>query len=314
MNSVDRVLHRSLDLSCPEAARLVLLDPQRIEFDEQPYIEGSIRPGYIPALDTSSFGESPEPYRFFRAVQRSVIALLQNRAYPIWKRLFLLGCLCEKLDEMGGCMRDANALGVLQTYVDSLTGGSLDDLVAQHSVDLRPQLSIVLELIVARISSDANPQRFLECYREFMSGLEWTSKSTMDELAARYAASYSQHYLSFTSRHEHILEHYLVNYAFRTLFPYGLPESNRRLQHARVASPIVARYMLMTAHYAITRTLLIGIAAFHKSAFGAEQVIKLIQSSTKTFEHSLAYPGQAIELLAGKNMTTAADLCVLIQN
>ena len=72
--------------------------------------------------------------------------------------------------------------------------------------------------------------------------------------------------------------------------------------------------MLMIAHYAITKTLLIGMAGFHKSAFGVDHVIKLIQSCTKTFEHSTTYPGQAIKMLADKAMTTPASLSVLMQN
>ena len=176
------------------------------------------------------------------------------------------------------------------------------------------QLEVVLELIVARISSDASSRRFLECYREFMSGIQWTSKSTMDEIGSRYAEAYSQYYVPFMSQHEHIIEHYVVNYAYRTLFPFGLPESNQRLQDDRVPSPIAAQYMLMTAHYAITKTLLIGIAGFHKSAFGVDHVIKLIQSCAKTFEHSTTYPGQAIKMLADKAMTTPASLSVLMQN
>ena len=35
MNMVDDVLQRSLDLSCPEAARVMLLDPNPMEFDEE---------------------------------------------------------------------------------------------------------------------------------------------------------------------------------------------------------------------------------------------------------------------------------------
>ena len=49
MNVVDDVLQRSLDLSCPEAARLVLLDPNPMQFDEE---EGPpARPAAGPPLD-----------------------------------------------------------------------------------------------------------------------------------------------------------------------------------------------------------------------------------------------------------------------
>jgi hypothetical protein len=45
-----------------------------------------------------------------------------------------------------------------------------------------------------------------------------------------------------------------------------------------------------------------------------DHVIKLIQSCAKTFEHSQTFPGQVIELLAQKSMTTLASLSVLIRN
>jgi lysine-N-methylase len=316
MNRAGEVLQRSLDLSCPEAARVALLNPKPMEFDELEFKDnGSIRLANIPSLDTASVKNSLEPDRFFRDVRRLVISLLQNRSYPISKRLFALGCLCAKLDETQMRGADEDALNAIQRYIDGLNDGVLDDLLAKcsgHSA--AAQLELVLDLIVARISSGSNPRRFLECYQEFMSGIQWTSKSTMDEIGARCAEARSQQYVPFMSRHEHLLEHYLVNYAHRTLFPFGLPESNQRLADDRLPSPIAGQYMLMIAHYAITKTLLIGMAGFHKSAFGVEHVIKLIQSCTKTFEHSTTYPGQVIRMLADKAMTTPASLWVLIQN
>ena len=291
MNRVGDVLQRSLDLSCPEAARVTLLNPQPMEFDEPEYTDdASIRLGGIPSLDTSSLKDSSEPYRVFRDVRRRVISVLQNRSYPVWKRLLMLGHVIETLE-----------------------GGDNDGPLTNPAPSPAVQLELVLDLIVARISSDSNPRRFLECYREFMSGIQWTSKSTMDEIGGRYAEAYSRYYVPLMSRHEHILEHYLVNYAHRTLFPYGLPESNERLRDARVPSPFAAQYMLLVAYYAITKALLIGMAGFHQSAFGVDHVIKLVQSCTKTFEHSATYPGQVIKMLADKAMTTPASLSVLIQ-
>lgn len=310
VNRVDEVWQRSLDLSCPEAARVALLNPTPMEFDELEYTDGSIRLGNFPSLDISSLKDSPEPYRFFRDVRRLVIGLLQNRSYPVWKRLFMLGCLCEKLDEIGN--RD-NALSIVQKYLDRLDHGALDEALAKCPANPATQLAVVLELIVARISSDYNPRSFLDCYKQFMDGIQWTSESTMEEIGARFAEAYAQHYISFMSNQEYILEHYLVNYVHRTLFPLGLPERNRRIYHERVSS-IAAQYMLMIVYYAITQTLLIGMAGFHKVDFGAGQIIRLIQSSTKTFDHSLTYPGRAIQMLADKNMTTPASLCVLIRN
>jgi lysine-N-methylase len=226
----------------------------------------------------------------------------------------MVGRLCEKLDEVRTRGINESSVNAMEECVDQLKGGLLEDLQAHDSVAPTVQLQTVLELIVARISSDSNPRRFLECYWEFMSGIEWTAKSTMEDIAGRYAEAYRQHYCVFMSRHEHMLEQYLVNYAYRTLFPFGLPESNARLAGGRASSPVAAQYMLLVAYYAITQTLLIGSAGFHKSEFGVDRVIKLMQASTKTFEHSLTFPGRVIEMLAAKNLTSPSSLCVLIRN
>ena len=65
-----------------------------------------------------------------------------------------------------------------------------------------------------------------------------------------------------------MLEHYLVNYVHRTLFPLGPQESTRGLSVHHIANTIRDQCLLMMAHYAIIQTLLIGMAAFHKAEFG----------------------------------------------
>jgi len=335
INRVGEVLQRSLDLSCPEAARVVLLNPDPIGFAERNYTGSSIRPG-VAELDTSGMGECREPHEvlgvgFFGNAQGLVISLLQNRSYPIWKRLAMVGSLCEKLDETGAqggapgnqgkapgvIQKHADRLAI-QNHVDRLKGGLLDDVLDKSLANPTAQLEGVLDLIAAGINPDFNPRRFLECYGEFINGIQWTARSTIEEVGIRFAEARAQHYAGFMSRHEHIMEHYLVNYAYRTLFPFGLAESNRRFQHGRVPSPAVpqyvAHYMMMVVHYAITRAMLIGMAGCHKSAFGVDHVIRAVQSCTKTFEHSVTFPGLAMEILANKTMTTPASLRVLFQD
>ena len=301
MNLADGVLQRSLDLSCPEAARVVLLNSNRMEFDEEEYVEGAIRHGKLSTLDSSGLSGSSGQFQFLREMRGVIISLLQDRAHSMSQRLFMVGRLCAETASRDGADLVAH-------------GPPPADFTAQPAI----QLEVAVELILARIGSDFTPHRFLDCYREFMEGIRWTSESTMQEIASRYAEAYSQYYAPFISRHEYLLENYVVNYVYRTLFPFGSRESNQRLKSDGVGSSITslsdARYMLMIAHYAVTRTVLIGMAGLHKSAFGLDHVIKLIQSGTRTFEHSLSFPGRVIEILADKGMTDPASLRVLIQN
>jgi len=313
MNVVDDTLQRSLDLSCPEAARMVLLDPDPMQFDQEEGSPHDPRLGQLSVLSTSD-GSSGKPYQYFREIRGLVIWLLQYRAYPLWKRLAMLGSLCDQLQVMAAAGDSSQIVEVLEAYRDAADRDLFGEALSNHRAQPVQQLELVLELIVGRIGSDFTPQRFLACYQEFMQGMQWTAESSMDALGGRYLAVFSEHYAPFLSRHEHMLEHYLVSYVHRTLFPLGPQESNRELSVHHTVSSIRDQCLLMLVHYGILQTVLIGVAGFHQAAFDAGQAVRVIQSFAKTFEHSLAFPERALKTLAEHRVETCGGLAILLRN
>jgi lysine-N-methylase len=81
-----------------------------------------------------------------------------------------------------------------------------------------------------------------------------------------------------------------------------------------IANSIRDQCLLMLVHYAIIQTVLIGQAGFHQEEFAAGHVIKVIQSCTKAFEHSLAFPACTRQILADKGVKTCASLAILLVN
>jgi lysine-N-methylase len=313
MNLVDGVIERALEESCPEAARLALLDPNPMEFDESQEEQGSGRLGNLSVLVTSGSQYPHKPYRHFHEIRKLVLTLLQNHSYPLSSRLIILGYFCDKLNERAGHEPDETP-DIVRGYADAIDRGLFNDLLRHSTAQPATQLEIVVELIVHRITSDFTPRRFLECYEEFMRGIEWGPESTMAEIGLRYADAYGQYYAPFMEQHEYIMERYLVNYVYKTLFPLGPQESTHKLSLFRKNSSISAQYILMVLHYAALKAVLIGMAGYHKSAFDTNHVIKLIQSYAKSFEHSTAYPPRAVEILAEKGLKNAASMAVLIKN
>ena len=313
MNMVDDVLQRSLDLSCPEAARIVLLDPSPMQFDEEEGPVHDARLGHLSVLRTSD--ENPgKPYQHFREIRGFVIWLLQYRAYPLWKRLVILGSLCDQLHEMAAAGPDSKPPEVLEAYREAVQSDRFGEALKTYHPQPAEQLQLILETIVGRISSDFTGPRLLACYQKFMQGMDWTVESSMTDIGRRYAAAHSEYYWPFMSRHQHILEHYLVNYVHRTLFPLGPQESTRGLSVQHPANTIRDQCLLMMVHYGIIQTLLIGMAAFHKEQFGTAEVIQVIQSFTKAFEHSLSFPERALRVVANQGAKNCASLAILIRN
>ncbi|MGP0074077.1 MAG: flagellin lysine-N-methylase [Bryobacteraceae bacterium] len=313
MNVVDDVLQRSLDLSCPEAARIVLLDPNPMEFDTDDGPRRDPRLGNLSILRTLN-GTSDKPYQYFREIRDLVIWLLQYRADPLWKRLMILGSLCDQLQTMTETGEQPQTIEVLETYRDGVERGLFDQAVSTHAAQPAKQLELVLELIVGRISSDFTTPRLLSCYQKFMDAMAWTADLSMKDLGKRYAAAHSQCYAPFLGQHQHMLEHYLVSYVHRTLFPLGPQESTRGLSVHHIAKTIRDQCLLMMAYYAIVQLLLIGMAAFHKEQFGTGEAIQVIQSFTKAFEHSPTFPERALKILAEKGVTNCTMLAVLLLN
>ncbi len=312
-NVVDGVFEKSLELSCPEAARLALLDPNPIEFRESPD-DGATRLGSLSVLETSAPQNLDKPYRHFHQVRRLVVSLLQNRQYPLSSRLVILAHLCDKLNEMAAAQDQDGVPEIVQKYAEAINQGLFNDILSQSRAQPTAQLEIVLELLVSRITSDYTPRRFLECYEDFMRGIDLGPLSVMTVVAGRYAAAYREYYSPFMTQHESIMERFLVSYVYKTLFPLGPQESTQKLSLYRKDSSISVQYMLMVLHFAVMKALLIGMSGYHKSGLTTDHAIKLIQSYTKTFEHSTAFSPRAIEILKGRGIHNAVTMAVLIQN
>jgi len=310
-NVVDDVVQRSLDLACPEAARLMLLDPGPMAFDEDDGAD--LRPGELCELTTRDPG-SAKPYAFFREIRAFLIELLQYRAYPLWKRLVVLGSFCDQLEQLAEAGQNAQVPAAIQWFRQAVAGNQLDAAIQQHSPKPVLQLGIVLELIVARITAEYVAPRFLECYREFKDGILWTAQSSMEEIGRRYAAAYARDFAPFLERHGHLLEHYLVNYAHRTLFPLG-PQKGIGDPHIdHKVETIRDHCLLMLVYYGVIQTVLIGQAAFHRANFSPANAIPAVQSVTKAFEHNLSFSGQALKILPEKGIRNCVSMAILLRN
>ena len=101
---------------------------------------------------------------------------------------------------------------------------------------------------------------------------------------------------------------------FRTLFPFGADSVNKKMTEFGFIHSIAHQYQLMVVNFVVIDTVLAGLSAFHGASFGVPEALKLMQSACKTFEHSLTYPGKALELLAGKGLLDCSSMGMLLRD
>src|ERR1700736_5956617 len=98
LNQVDGALEGSLMLSCPEAARNILLVPDSTR-SVGDLLSGEFRTDNVFHLGKSG-GGIYKPYSSFQTIRAWLIDMVQDRTRPMWERLLLIGLLCKDLSQL----------------------------------------------------------------------------------------------------------------------------------------------------------------------------------------------------------------------
>ena len=306
-NKIDGEFECSLCLSCPEAARLVLLDPHLMGSD--PAEASCCRPALFRTVDTESLARDYGAFRYFAEIRATVLALLQDRSYPVWQRLFLLGMMCKRLHEVSVSPETSGIPEVLHKFCDMTGSGTLRGAMEGIPIQPVPQLTVILQLTDRRIKTSWSSPRFHECVHDFVQGIRYRDGASPESLVPAYVDAHERYYAPFMTQREFILENYLVNCVFSKLFPFQL-----QFMSSPGSQNLFSGYLIAVFHYALIKGLLIGMSGHYGGRFGTEQVIKLVQSFVKEIEHDASFAGEIARLIESYSMVSATGMAVLLRN
>lgn len=300
-NTINDRLEKSLTVSCPEAARLVLLEPGVMEFDEA-MEDDSIRSLKGTIINTDAAKMAHRPQKYFWELRIFTISVLQNREYPLWQRLIILGMFYNKLNQLIVEAKVHEVPQLIGNYTFRIAEGLFKEELQYIPNETTIQMELMKELADEKIFAGVNNKRFLDCFMEFLHGIQYTAQATKEEVGVRYNEAYTSYYQPYINDHEYILENYLVNYVFKNIFPLNGQKH------------VFDNYVMLIVHHSMIKMLLIGMAGFHKENFNTDHVIKLIQSFAKTIEHNNIYLKNVFTLLKTNKFTTMAYMAILIKN
>ena len=306
-NEINGKLETSLHLSCPEAARLVLLNPhaERVRPETPSIHEGE----QFSMLNSSAIHSTHTQHRDLREIQSFVIELLRERTYSLWERLFLLALVCNRLDKLVLAVQDAEAPQVLHAYRDLIAVGALRGVL--YSVPSQPEvrLDAVLRLADQCVRANANNKRFVDCFQIFLQGIGYSTESKQENDIKHYVEAEDRYYRPFLRAHESLLENYLIHYVFKNVFLCGPRKSSYYSPRG-----IFTEYQLLAAHYVLVNGLLTGMAGYYQAAFNESQVVQLIQSLSKTLEHSPSLLNEIANFMQGQDLQNIRRVATLLKN
>jgi lysine-N-methylase len=300
----------ALALSCPEAARLILLDPKLLAPVRlaRNGLAAVRQARYAPA-EAAVGGGLLSLLPWFRPIRQVVLALVADRAYPLWQRLFLLGVFCRRLDTIASGELPRSIPDFLADFEATVASRSLLTAMETLPRDCAAQLDVVLRLAGMLLHRSNVRPRFVECIQAFTAGIGNAPGATLESLTAHYAQAHDRYFEPFLRRQPHILENYLANTILRCRFPF-----RRKGAPAETPLSMARECALLTAQFALVRGLLIGVAGFHGEAFSAAHVVHAVQAASKHFEHHPEFSRLAYELLVESRMDGARGLAILLRD
>lgn len=302
VNRVNQSYERSGVTSCPEIARLALLNQDGITFDELLEPIHSINPLTVAGTIGNELNKSHNQMQDYLWDMRFfVIELLQNRKLELTERLMILGLFMSKVQNLQDENRNAEVKGLISSfssiYEDPALLKELQGIQSNNAI----QMQLLKDLVDDRICGGIINRRYAECFAEFLLGVNYGEEMTVPQIAEYYQELYQNLYAPFNKKYEYILENYVVNYVFSKLFPV----SSKR---------VFDDFSMLIIHYALIKLHLIGMMGYHQENFNVEHVIKLIQSFSKVVEHNKLYLYNVQRLLKENKMDTLAYMIILIKN
>ncbi|MBU3811310.1 MAG: flagellin lysine-N-methylase [Candidatus Niameybacter stercoravium] len=268
VNKINNEIEYGLTFSCPEAARVILLNETPMTFGAP---ENKMNESVLSAVLVVNEAKASKWQDYFKVIRQMMIEIVQDRRFNIEERLAQLGAFMLQLTKLTQQGSVKKIPGFIQEYrkkhLDMPALKSNEDCHA----DKQEMIRLLEKMATFRQEKKISSKRYEGCLSEAVEGLGLTAfnKETAYKL---YEEGEKTYFKPFIQERDYILENYLVNYIFERCIPLD------------GATPLLS-YERMMLYYRMLKLHLIGIAQVEKSIEDS-RVITLVQSFTKTFDHN----------------------------
>jgi len=275
-NKINHNIEHTLTLSCPEAARLILLNKEGIQFEERRY---ELKRIIISRTEVTQRLKKKSYKEYFYEIRYVTIGILQAREYSLQERLLILGILYDEIGALTEKEMDTIP-DILGRYLELMEQGGLKEILREAAPNHVAQLRLSKELTVYRMLSHGSSDRYLKCSREMMEGLKIGHKLSQEEELSIYIEAYKTYFKPFMEKYDYILENYLVNYVLFNAVPVAYDD-------------IFDNYTMLVVSYALAKLHLIGVGVY-RGKLDEEIAVEVIQVITKEFEHNYLYTNKVL--------------------
>lgn len=290
-------LQYSLSFGCEKVVEMLLAEKEGIGFIEEKLLvekqfwNGGVDPDHIEKTPLKAYWEE---------IQYLSIDILQDRRYPLEKRLLFLGLFCRRLMKTSAEEAMETIRGFRHGYFDSNDFTQLDELA---EADGAKQLSFCTNLfnhteLSYRFLRHGIMQTIIANLHLPIRGAESSGQSE-EEPFERYIQAYER-YQMYMADKEHLLENILVMEIVRKIFPFqGETES------------IWENYLWLCCLFVVLRFLIIGMIG-EKGELTREKLIDILAVAGRNLAHNRDLWKSCLEFMQDNDLTSLAKLYTLL--
>ncbi|MBM7833352.1 flagellin lysine-N-methylase [Clostridium sardiniense] len=269
LNKIDGYYEMSLDVSCPEAARILLSKEEGIEFEES---EETLGKHIISSeIDTKAKEFKDSPMKYLKEIRDLSIKIIKNRKFDLNKRLYILGEFINELEEeLKYNYKDVSK------FIKEYDIDSVNDPYDKEEFSYLLQVDFFKKTMkYLNILNEVYSLYFKECTKEVMSGFNFEEEN-INKYSEIYIKAFEDYSEEFINKNSYIFENYLVNFMYNYMFPFSETQS------------VFDGYIMLLMRYSFIRFYLVGRYLNNKEE-SKEDVIKFIQVFSKSIGHHRNY-------------------------
>ncbi|WP_127532090.1 flagellin lysine-N-methylase [Paenibacillus kobensis] len=295
INIVDDTIEVSASMSCPESARLALLNKDPMEFD---VIESNNNYKAISSLVRTTASNTIEAH--FWEIRIFVISLLQNRNYNLTDRMIILGLFCEKLEESISNEKFELISSLIEEYKVKIANNSFAPLLGQMPQAHHISMQLLSRMVELRSGKGQLNARYKALLDEVIQGFG-LEKNDSEYILGRYKEGLELIFAPVLREQEYILENYIVNYVFEKLFLFKKGYS------------AFQQYIQLVSLLSLIKFHIIG-RGLEDGEISPETCVSVIQILSRSLEHNEGYLKQLIGFVEDLKLNPLALMVILIKN
>ncbi|MEN8077386.1 flagellin lysine-N-methylase [Clostridioides difficile] len=278
-NKVDETYEMLLDVACPEAARLILLREEGINFIGK---EEALGKHIISAqIDTKLKAVQKTPLKYFKEVRDFCINIIQNRKFNLNERLYILGDFISNIEDV--IDKDLNDISKfinsynMRRVAKEFNNDDINSLLGNDNMNYIIQMNFFMKMLkILKVDKEVESITFKNYTSDMLNGFKIENEESISKNSEFYMKAFEEYNESFINKYSYIFENYIVNFIFNNTFPFNEVMS------------LFDSYMMLLIRVSFIRFYLVGMNLNNKDD-NRENIVEFIQVFSKTIEHHKSY-------------------------